>query len=130
MAVEMAEQIGARMKARREELGLTQAEVALRIPGKAGGDQVSRWERGEHQPRNLEPIAIALEVETPYFYAPEPDKSVTPDLSLNGDGESQLDRIEAALERLTEKLDRLTPLLEGVEEIADGDDPGSPPASE
>jgi transcriptional regulator with XRE-family HTH domain len=78
MAAEMAERVGIRMRTRREELGLTQAQLAALIEGKAEGAQVSRWERGKHQPQDLAPIARALEVDLSYFYAPEPDKNDTP----------------------------------------------------
>jgi transcriptional regulator with XRE-family HTH domain len=99
MAVEIAERIGARMRERREELGLTQAEVARRIEGKTTSDQVSRWERGKHQPNDLGPIARVLEVDVSYFYAPRPETDETPDL-FGGSDENrndQLDSIESML---------------------------------
>jgi transcriptional regulator with XRE-family HTH domain len=109
MAAEMAERIGQRMQARRAELGLTQAEVATRIEGKTTSDQVSRWERGRHQPQNLAPIAKALEVDASYFYAPEPNKTVTPDLldgALAGDGsiQEQLAEMGKAIDKQADAL--------------------------
>jgi transcriptional regulator with XRE-family HTH domain len=132
MAVEMAERVGARMRERREELGLTQAKVAEKIDG-VTPDQISRWERGKHMPRDLKPVADALEVTESYFYAPAPDKTETPDL-LGKDSESQLDRVERQIAELHRKLDRLTPLLPGIAELVGlddetGFDDPTPPAS-
>jgi transcriptional regulator with XRE-family HTH domain len=82
MAAEYVARIGERIRTRREELGLTQEEVARRLPGKVTGQRVSLWERGEHQPRadSLEALAKALDVSVSYFLAAQPDKTQTPDL--------------------------------------------------
>lgn len=76
MAAEHVERMGRRGAARREELGLTQAEVAARIPGKTDGNQVSKWERGAHKPndQNLEQWARALDWEVSAFLADEPKR--------------------------------------------------------
>lgn len=58
---EEAELIGRRMAERREELGLTQREVAERMPGSTQASDVSRWERGKHRPEPMPQIAEALE---------------------------------------------------------------------
>lgn len=100
MAREHVEAVGRRMRERREELRLTQREVADRLPPPIDGNYISRWERGEHKPEDdtLDAIAAALETTTARLLTDPPDKSVTPDLSNNG--RSQLDRIEDALEEL------------------------------
>lgn len=120
MAAEMAERVGARMRERREELSLTQAEVALRIAGKATSDQVSRWERGKHQPQDLAPIAQALEVDLSYFIVPAPNKTTTPDLSKPVDTDparlvALLERVEGLLEQQNELLARQSLILERIE---------------
>jgi len=120
MAAEMAERVGARMRERREELGLTQAQVALRIAGKATSDQVSRWERGRHQPQDLAPIAQALEVDPSYFIVPAPDKTSTPDLSKPLDTDQArlvalLESVEGLLKKQNQLLDRQSRILEKIE---------------
>jgi len=57
---EEAELIGRRMAERRIELGLTQREVAERMPGSTQGSDVSRWARGKHSPEPMPQIAEAL----------------------------------------------------------------------
>lgn len=102
MAAEYVARIGERIRTRREELGLTQEEVARRLPGKVTGQRVSLWERGEHQPRadSLEAVAKALDVPVTYFLAAAPDKTETPDLvATMGPPRSSEDRLEA-VERL------------------------------
>lgn len=115
MALEYVARMGARIRERREELGMTQRELADAIPGKADSNQVSKWERGEHKPgdNNLEHIAKALEVDPSFFMAAKPAAGVAPLLqNLSG---SQLDRIEAKLDEL---LARTATPSETPEEIA------------
>jgi transcriptional regulator with XRE-family HTH domain len=47
---EEAELIGGRMAELREQLDLTQREVAEALPGSTQGSDVSRWETGKHRP--------------------------------------------------------------------------------
>jgi transcriptional regulator with XRE-family HTH domain len=107
MAGELARQVGARIRARREELGLNQRELAEKIGEVTVNNQrVSDWERGVNQPssRYLEKVADALGVEVAYFYTKPTE---TPDVigavsRSNGnalsDGELELLlRIEAML---------------------------------
>lgn len=108
MAAEHLIRIGARIRKRREEMGLTQRELADQLPGKADGNQVSKWERGQHRVSDdtLEHIGAALEVDPSYFLAPEP-KTGTPDLmgDIRGaEDRRQLDRIEKKLDKLLEHL--------------------------
>lgn len=99
MAREYVQRIGARMRERREELGLSQREVADQMPGAVTGNDISRWERGEHKPgdERLEKLAEILQTSVAYFLT-DKRESATPDLS---NAPSQLDRIEAAQESLT-----------------------------
>ena len=61
---EFRQRVGARIRERREALGLSQGALARRLPGVVEGSQVSRWERGENFPtyRNLVALAAALKV--------------------------------------------------------------------
>lgn len=120
---EMAERVGARMRQRREELRLTQAELALRIEGKTTGDQVSRWERGKHQPNDLGPIARALEVDVAYFYVPPAAANGNND---NGDAGPTPDPFNAP-DALTERLDRIERRLNEIYALLTGQ---SDPAAE
>lgn len=113
MAAEMAERVGIRMRTRREELGLTQAQLAALIEGKAEGAQVSRWERGKHQPQDLAPIARALEVDLSYFYAPEPDKNDTPSPFASSAAPGALD------ETLREIREQNTIILDAIHHSAE-----------
>src|SRR3954471_22187860 len=63
VAQEHVEKLGARIRERREELGLSQDELGRRIGLKATGNYVSRWERAANQPDDdyLPLIAKALE---------------------------------------------------------------------
>jgi transcriptional regulator with XRE-family HTH domain len=70
MASERARQIGERIKARREQLQLTQEELARKTEAPAiTGNVISRWERGSNRPSqpNLEALANALEVAEGYL---------------------------------------------------------------
>lgn len=121
MAAEMAERIGARVRARREELGLTQAEVARRMPGTTTSDQLSRWERGKHQPQNLDSLAEALEVDVSYFYAPAPASTETPDLFPPMETPDRLARLERQLgEFKSEVLDELAGVREELRKAFNG----------
>lgn len=76
MASQHAARIGARIRERREEVGLTQGQLARQIPGSVDVNQISRWERGVHRPHDdtLAQMAEALDVDVSYFHsdAPEP----------------------------------------------------------
>lgn len=105
MAAEHVVRMGARIKARREEVGLTQRELAEKIPGKSDGNQVSKWERGEHRVSDdtLEHIARALDVDAGYFMVAEPVPG-SADLVGALAEQSQLDRIEAKLDELLDAV--------------------------
>lgn len=61
---EHIERFGGRMRERREELGLTQSQLARLLSGDPDAAQVSRWERGKHDPsaERKEDIAAALTI--------------------------------------------------------------------
>lgn len=104
MAGELAQQIGARIRQRREELGLKQGELAARFDSDAINNQrISDWERGVHRPsdRYMEQLAVALEKDVSWFYSGDA-VGQTPDLmgSLAINDATQLDRIEAKLDEL------------------------------
>lgn len=101
---EEAERLGARMRERRKELGLTQREVADLIPGNTEGKDVSRWENGRHRPQGdtLTHIAEALRTDLADLYAgPAADREEqgpAPDPFATSHGEA---------EDLEEKVDQL-----------------------
>jgi transcriptional regulator with XRE-family HTH domain len=111
MAAEFVQRMGARIAQRRNELGLSQVDVARALPGKVDGSQVSRWERGLHKPGDdtLERLGVILEVPVSYFMTPEPDQASTPDLFAGTDGtaDERLDRIEAALTTMLGHVENL-----------------------
>jgi transcriptional regulator with XRE-family HTH domain len=101
MAGELARQVGARIRARREELGLNQRELAERVDGQTVTNQrVSDWERGVNQPsqRYLQRLADALEVEVGYFYERE-RPAETPDAigALKPNGALPTEQVELLL---------------------------------
>jgi transcriptional regulator with XRE-family HTH domain len=109
MAGELASRIGARIREAREDSGINQRQLADRIPSDAVNNQrVSDWERGVNKPsdRYMKMIATALDRPVGWFYSEAP--ADTPDLmeTLNGNGPSQLDRIEEKLDGLLEELNR------------------------
>lgn len=117
MAAEYLERMGARIKARREELGLTQDEVAGKMPGKVNGQRISLWERGKNRPRDdaLEALAGVLDVDVSYFMASEPTNGDTPDLM-------EIARpfgLEGSTNRLEAKLDWLIDYLVKDEQARD-----------
>lgn len=104
MAAEHAALVGSRVKAAREEKGLSQRELADRIPGKADGNQVSKWERGQHRVSDdtLKHIAKVLDHDLAWFHAQEADKTETPDLfsvpDRSGPPLAQIEQRLAAIE--------------------------------
>jgi transcriptional regulator with XRE-family HTH domain len=125
MALEHLRALGERARQRREELGLTQEEVARRMPGNVSGARVSLWERGKNRPHdgNLEEYAKALETTVAALLTPPADKSRTPALH-EVVGESQLDQILSAIrqadverEDIRKLLSRQTNILNGIERV-------------
>jgi transcriptional regulator with XRE-family HTH domain len=57
---EFRQRVGARIRARRVELGLSQAGLARKLPGGVvEGSQISRWERGDSFPSYSSMLALA-----------------------------------------------------------------------
>jgi transcriptional regulator with XRE-family HTH domain len=107
MAAEHVRALGERIRVRREELGMTQDEVARQMSGTVDGQRISKWERGENRPRDesLEDLARVLKTTPEALLAPAA-KMETPDLSLppaNGIAD-RLDAIERALAEQRETL--------------------------
>lgn len=120
-----AENIGARMKELREGLGLTQRELAEKLPGKTEGKDISRWENGKHRPSpdTLAAIADALGTTLQDLHAGplagRKDKGPTPDpFAVSQSGPAGADpaaRERAAIERHSEvmlELGKIRTLLE------------------
>lgn len=110
MAAEWVQLMGARMRARRKELGLKQREVAARLPGDVDAQQVSKWERGVHKPNDatLEHIAAILETTVPALMSDAP-RPGTPDLmqALSTARPADLEDLYSRLDDLQEAVDRV-----------------------
>ena len=63
--------VGARIRAAREAIGISQMELAERLEVEQG--TVSRWENGDREPRltTLAAIAAALDQDLVYFFENE-----------------------------------------------------------
>lgn len=114
MASEQAQKIGARIRERRRELGMTQAEIASAFPSeKVTSTYVSRWERGEHRPADdsLDRLAEILQTTVADLISgpKEGRDRETPDLlGVKADDDAtQLDRIEAAQADILDGIDAI-----------------------
>lgn len=116
MASQMGLRIGARIRARRDELGLTQKQVARAMNEAAADDdqqsaadaqRVSDWERGYNKPseRYLRQLVAALQVPdlTYFFEEPEQPDVLASLAPANGDQADLLGRLIA----IEKKLDQL-----------------------
>ncbi|RZM12337.1 MAG: XRE family transcriptional regulator [Pedobacter sp.] len=58
------EELGKRIRQRREELGWTQDDLAQKFPLKSGKQTISRWESGKHEPglADIKRLAELLDV--------------------------------------------------------------------
>jgi transcriptional regulator with XRE-family HTH domain len=123
VAAEYVVRMGRRIAQAREEAGMSQNDLARKLPGKVGAQMVSKWERGLHEPRSdtLEAIAGVLKRPVAYFMTDEPEPG-TPDLmrALNG-GDDKLDEAITELRLLVERQEAveaaLTRVAEHVEEL-------------
>lgn len=125
MASEMAEQIGRRIRERREELRLNQRELAERLNDPVLTNQrISDWERGVNKPseRYMHALARALERDVAWFYGGE--KGPTPDL-MAGNGNSS--EREERLERIEAELAAVRGLLQALATRLEADVPPPPP---
>jgi transcriptional regulator with XRE-family HTH domain len=103
-------QLGKTIARRRRELGITQRELADRA-GVREASTVSRWERGERAPNDLEVVARALESTAVEMLAGITQGGQASRRS-DDDYRAQLDRIEG-------KLDELLAILLGPRERAE-----------
>lgn len=112
---EQAERVGGRISELRQERGWSKAEMARRMEGLTSGNDVSRWEKGQHLPRSdtLEAIASLLDTTVADLYAgpiaQRESAGPTPDLlgALDGDTAEQLAAIRADLKELLEGQARI-----------------------
>lgn len=100
------EELGKQIKRRREALGLTQSDLATKAHVKES-QTVSRWERGQRGPNDLEAVAKALETTASEMLAELGALKQTDRKRLHPAGASQLDRIEAKLDHLGDLLAEL-----------------------
>ena len=143
MALEHIEKRAGRIRARREELGLTQEDVADRMqdiyreknpearPDRTRGQMVSDWERAENEPspRKLELLAEALQTTVAELSVDAPDKSgPTPDpFSQNGSSTesgtvaalmTRIDELESAADsRHSELMSKLSEVSDELERL-------------
>lgn len=121
VAADFVERMGARIRERRESMGLKRPDLARLMSGKVNENAIYRWETGKHQPMadTLEELARVLECDVAYFMAPEPEESETPDPFADEPqgAEPQLGQALAELQRelseVNRKLDALTARLDG-----------------
>lgn len=112
VAAEHVERIGARIRKRREELGLSRGKLVEKMQGKVTENDLYRWERGQHRPSDdtLSDLAKALEVDVSYFLVEEPE-AATADLlatlSAGTDLHTLAMTLLRAVARLEEQVDRL-----------------------
>lgn len=118
VAAEFLERMGTRLRERRDELGLSRAEVARRMPGKVNENQVYRWENGKHQPNpdTLEALAKILERDVSYFLTPANDETENDASEQPPDLMAELSprRLNERLAGIEERLDRLQAVLEAL----------------
>lgn len=119
MAAEHVRALGERIRLRREELGMTQDEVARKMQGSVDGQRVSKWERGENRPRDesLEDLARVLKTSATTLLAPAPNGNETPD-PFPPAVEPALTEILAAI---TAQLAERTKVLERIEQALSRD---------
>lgn len=96
---EHVEAMGRRIKDLREARGLTQSQLARLMPGTVDASQISRWERGKHEPTvdHREALAEALGTTVAALMVDEPDKTVTPDLANGFDEDADLRKLVLAM---------------------------------
>lgn len=109
MASEQAAKIGARLRARREELGLTRRHLAHQMDGLATENDLYRWESGKHRPQDdtLSAIAKALGRDYAWAMGLSTERAETPDLFAVPQDATQLDRIEAKLNAIYSVIEQI-----------------------
>ena len=103
MAILYKEQLGRAIKRRREDLGLTQRQLADLVNVEEA-QTVSRWERGLNSPTDLEAVAAGLQTTAAEILRElEPIGHRERRRMMPSEG-TQLDRIEAKLDRILAQL--------------------------
>lgn len=99
MATLYKQQLGAAIRRRREALGLTQRQLADRLH-LSEAQTVSRWERGDRAPADLDAVAEALETTTELMLAELEPIGQRQRRAMSANGLTQLDRIENKLDAI------------------------------
>lgn len=102
---EEAEMIGKRIRERRDELKLTQRQLADALPGKTESKDISRWENGRHLPHPATLAAVAKALDTTVYdlrAGPLEDRKAPKPGDLD-----QLNADASELRALDAKLDRV-----------------------
>lgn len=118
VAAEYVVRMGRRIAQRREDLGLSQNDLARALPGRVGAQMVSKWERGVHEPRSdtLEQIANVLKVPVAHFMVDEPEAG-TPDVLHVLDGATdKADEILSMLKQLVQRQEAVEAALADLAE--------------
>jgi transcriptional regulator with XRE-family HTH domain len=100
------EQLGQIIRSRRKALDLTQRQLADRINVEEA-QTVSRWERGENAPTDLEAVAKGLETTAGEMLAQLSPEAQRDRRRREDEAATQLDRIEASLAEVLAGLRRL-----------------------
>lgn len=98
------QQLGAVIRRRREALGLTQRQLADRV-SISEAQTVSRWERGERAPTDLDAVARGLETSTEELLAELEPLGQRQRRTMDTSELTQLDRVEHKLDRVLAALD-------------------------
>lgn len=105
-------QLGELIKEMRRALGMTQADLARAVPVEMS-QTVSRWERGERGPQDLDAVAAALHTTAAEMLAQLTPIGAKDRRRLQPTAGTQLDRIEWKLDEVLRRLE--------------GDEPQEPP---
>lgn len=115
MASETAKRVGARIRQRREQMGLNQRQFAELFDDSSAvtNQHISNWERGINEPseRYMDELVRVTERDRAWFYS-DPASDPSPDLmgalsEAQGLGADRLDRIEQKLDAVVEALTAL-----------------------
>lgn len=106
VAVLHKEQLGLVIKGRREDLGLTQKQLAERAHVKES-QTVSRWERGEREPNDLGAVAAALQFSSVSEMLAGIDMPEKRRRRADPEGGTLLERMASEQRRIERKLDAL-----------------------
>lgn len=100
----------------REDLGMTQKQLAD-AAHVAESQTVSRWERGERVPQDLEAVAAALQSTPPEMLRQLEPIGQRQRRAMNAEPGSQLDRVERQLGQLITTVGQLTTALSRLDAV-------------